>query len=293
MPVTTRSQSRAHKMKETNINANTINKIVVNPDETKYFKIKDSFIAKIKKTLADCDSAVGKANKMRECKNVMKINSNDLPYLLKKSNLYDKNCWQKYAVTVYNKCIEFDNEYILNKGWPELDQELIREFISEYQFTKKIVTNHIKSVDINTLTKEEHKQLVTAAKKAIETAEKGRYRRRNIPVVDYTGMDTIEPESEYDGITDIWYDYSYSYDSDYESEEEEEYTRVNITSNVNAEMKKILDAEMLKILDNSKTKCEDNSDSNSNYKDYGYGEEINKALAKTFEVFRKAREEKL
>ncbi len=240
MPVTTRSQSRAQKMKETNTNTNTINKIVVNPDETKYFKIKDSFIAKIKKTLADCDSAVGKANKMRECKNVMKINSNDLPYLLEKSKLYDKNCWQKYAVTVYNKCIEFDNEYILNKGWPELDQELIREFVSEYQFTKKIVTNHIKSVDINTLTKEEHKQLVTAAKKAIETAEKGRYRRRNIPVVDYTGMDTIEPESEYDGITDIWYDDSYSYDSDYEPEEEEEYTRVNITANVNAEMPKIL-----------------------------------------------------
>jgi len=222
MPVTTRSQSRAQKMKETNTNANTSNKIVVNPDETKYFKIKDSFIAKIKKILADCDSAVGKANKMRECKNVMKINGNDLPYLLEKSKLYDKNCWQKYVVTVYNKCIEFDNEYILNNGWPELDQELIREFVSEYQFTKKIVTNHIKSVDINTLTKEEHKQFVTDAKKAIETAEKGRYRRRNIPVVNYTGMDTIEPECEYDGITDIWYDDSYSYDPDYVPEEEEE-----------------------------------------------------------------------
>jgi len=228
MPVTTRSQSRAQKMKETNTNANTSNKIVVNPDETKYFKIKDSFIAKIKKTLADCESAVGKENKMRECKNVMKRISYDLPYLLEKSKLYDKNCWQKYAVTVYNKCIEFDNEYILNKGWPELDQELIREFVSEYQFTKKIVTNHIKSVDINALTKEEHKQLVTAAKKAIETAEKGRYynNKRNIPVVDYTGMDTIEPEFEYDGITDIWYDDSYYSDSDYVPEEEEKYTRV-------------------------------------------------------------------
>ena len=51
MPVTTRSQSRAHKMKETNTNTNISNKIVVNPDETKYFKIKDSFIAKIKKTI--------------------------------------------------------------------------------------------------------------------------------------------------------------------------------------------------------------------------------------------------
>ena len=226
MPVTTRSQSRVQKMKNEYPNFPLCyNKFVIvkpSPDETKYFKIKDSFIAKIKKILADCESAVGKANKMRECKNVMKINSNDLPYLLEKSKLYDKNCWQKYAVTVYNKCIEFDNEYILNNGWYEVDQELVREFVSEYQFTKKIVTNHIKSVDINTLTKEEHKQFVTDAKKAIETAEKGRYRRRNIPVVNYTGMDTIEPECEYDGITDIWYDDSYSYDPDYVPEEEEE-----------------------------------------------------------------------
>lgn len=36
----------------------------------------------------------------------------------------------------------------------------------------------------------------------------------------YVGMDSIEPENEYDGITDIWYDYSVHYDSDYESPEE-------------------------------------------------------------------------
>ncbi len=41
-------------------------------------------------------------------------------------------------------------------------------------------------------------------------------------LVDYTGMDTIEPESEYDGITDIWYDESVWYDSDYVPDEDEE-----------------------------------------------------------------------
>ena len=238
MPVVTRSQSKKNSLKPIE---KPLVKPVENPDKIKYFKIKDSFISKVKKSLADCESAVGKANKIRECKNVMKYNSDNLPYLFEKSKLYDKNCWQKYAVTLYNKCIEFDNEYILNNGWPELDQDLIREFISEYQFTKKIITNHIKSVDINTLTNEEHKQLVTAAKKAIETAEKGRYRRRNIPVVDYTGMDTIEPECEYDGITDIWYDDSYSYDSDYEPEED--VFRVNITAYVDAGILKILNKE--------------------------------------------------
>ena len=46
--------------------------------------------------------------------------------------------------------------------------------------------------------------------------------KRNIPVVDYTGMDTIEPESEYDNITDIWYDNSIHYDSDYEFQEDDD-----------------------------------------------------------------------
>jgi uncharacterized FlaG/YvyC family protein len=36
----------------------------------------------------------------------------------------------------------------------------------------------------------------------------------------YVGMDSIEPEDEYDGITDIWYDNSVNYDSDYESPEQ-------------------------------------------------------------------------
>jgi len=218
MPVVTRSQSKKNSLKPIE---KPVVKSVENPDKTKYFKIKDSFVAKVKKTLADCESAVGKANKMRECKNVMKYNSDNLPYLFEKSKLYEINCWQKYAVCVYNKCVEFDNEYILNKGWPELDQELVREFVSEYQFTKKIVVNHIKTINIIIILNEEHIKLVTNAKKAIENAEKGRWRRK-VPVVDYTGMDTIEPESEEDGITDIWYDDSYSYDSDYEPEEEEE-----------------------------------------------------------------------
>lgn len=39
--------------------------------------------------------------------------------------------------------------------------------------------------------------------------------RRNIPLVNYTGMDTIEPESEYDGITDIWADLTIYEDPDY------------------------------------------------------------------------------
>jgi len=40
--------------------------------------------------------------------------------------------------------------------------------------------------------------------------------------VDYTGMDTIEPYDEYDGITNIWLDTTVFSDPDYEFEEEED-----------------------------------------------------------------------
>lgn len=46
--------------------------------------------------------------------------------------------------------------------------------------------------------------------------------KRNIPRVDYTGMDTIEPESKFDGMTDIWYDESIHFDDDYIPNDEEE-----------------------------------------------------------------------
>ena len=39
--------------------------------------------------------------------------------------------------------------------------------------------------------------------------------RRKYKKVDYTGMDTIEPESEYDGITNIWADKTINEDPDY------------------------------------------------------------------------------
>jgi hypothetical protein len=40
-------------------------------------------------------------------------------------------------------------------------------------------------------------------------------RLRNLPRVDYTGMDTVEPESEFDGITDIWADTTIDEDPDF------------------------------------------------------------------------------
>jgi len=44
---------------------------------------------------------------------------------------------------------------------------------------------------------------------------------RNIPRVNYAGMDTIEPESEFDGITNIWADLTIYEDPDYVIEEDD------------------------------------------------------------------------
>lgn len=46
--------------------------------------------------------------------------------------------------------------------------------------------------------------------------------RRNIPRVDYTGMDSIEPENEFDGITNIWADETIEEDPDYVFEEDQD-----------------------------------------------------------------------
>jgi hypothetical protein len=52
--------------------------------------------------------------------------------------------------------------------------------------------------------------------------------KRNCAQIDYTGMDTIEPLSEYDGITNIWADTTIYEDPDYEpsafeEEDDDEY----------------------------------------------------------------------
>lgn len=46
---------------------------------------------------------------------------------------------------------------------------------------------------------------------------------RNIPRVNYTGMDTIEPMDEYDSITNIWADETIYYDPDYNPQDDQDY----------------------------------------------------------------------
>jgi len=45
--------------------------------------------------------------------------------------------------------------------------------------------------------------------------------KRNCAQIDYTGMDTVEPLNEYDGITNIWADTTIYEDPDYVEDDEE------------------------------------------------------------------------
>jgi hypothetical protein len=71
---------------------------------------------------------------------------------------------------------------------------------------------------------QEENEIIAALISTLHDVEKTLipYTKRHRNVVDYTGMDTIEPECEYDGITDIWYDESVWYDSDYVPEDDED-----------------------------------------------------------------------
>jgi hypothetical protein len=56
----------------------------------------------------------------------------------------------------------------------------------------------------------------------ISSKKEPRYPKRSIKPVNYTGMDTIEPEDKYDGITNIWADQTIYWDSDYVDEDEDD-----------------------------------------------------------------------
>lgn len=73
-----------------------------------------------------------------------------------------------------------------------------------------------------------------------------RYPRRNIPVVDYTGMDTIESDEE-------------SYDEELESDEEEDQSADNMTESEYLEMLAEIEEEERIQIENEKNNTNKNS----------------------------------
>lgn len=173
---------------------------------------KNSFVANMNTLFALCKIAQGKENKMRICLEIYTKVNKELPKLIDTSVAV----WLRFAAAVFNKTSEFINDSKTG-NWSEINKKLVEKFNDEIYKTRNFVMTLIKNNwDLCPIHEE-----VTRAKEEITRLEKLRP-RRNIPDVNYTGMDTIEPEDEFDGITDIWFDATIEEDSDYEFEEDED-----------------------------------------------------------------------
>ena len=171
------------------------------------------FCAETKVLLARCDSAYGKENKMRVALEIFEKVNKELPEIIASQN--QNNLWINFVCCVFNKINQLNDEY--NSGdWHEIDKKLLDKFLGELskakEFTSEIIRNYNGpyNTDIMIKAKNEHERLSKIRP------------RRNIKRVNYTGMDMIEPENEFDGITNIWADLTIQGDPDYEFEEDED-----------------------------------------------------------------------
>jgi hypothetical protein len=166
-----------------------------------------------------CESAKGKLERMLISLQVYNIINDNLEKFLHNNQAK----WLKFAATVYNKTTEFIENRNSNV-FDDIDTDLVDTFTNAFMKARKFISLYFKN--IRGLNSQIINSDITPFKEMFddinEEDSKVSRPRRNIPVVDYTGMDTIELESEYDCITDIWYDQTKTYDSDYNPEEEDD-----------------------------------------------------------------------
>lgn len=178
------------------------------------------FIRDIKQLFADCVLASGKTAKMQVSLQIYNRVNDKLENLL--NNNYSK--WVKFAATVYNKTSEFEAQ---RDTYKEVDSKLVATFTESYRKARKFLSNYFKNLraahpGLNNFTIEPYAEMFKNIDLCDFEAAQCSRPRRNVPIVDYTGMDTIEPLNEYDGITNIWHDDSIWWDSDYNPEDDED-----------------------------------------------------------------------
>ena len=174
--------------------------------------IKDKFTVDVKNLLDECNLAVGRENRMRVAIKIYKTINDDLDKLMYANG---GNVWIRFICTAYNKVMEFDADF-QKDGYLEVDKNLLDSFKAEISETKKKIIPIIKGYNGPKFV-----ELVNDTKKRINGQENMRP-RRNVPRVNYTGMDSVEPECDDDGITDIWADETIEKDPNYEPSEDDE-----------------------------------------------------------------------
>ena len=196
MPVITRSQSKNNKI---------ISFVALTPRER--------FIADMKQMLKLLEEAAGMENKMKIALKIFE----DIDTKFKKYLVSDGlHVWIKFIATIFNKTTELTEDRRLGKYF-EIDENLVEKFF--------IVLNRVRNFTYLTVKEYcgvlEFEPKIFEAKKEIKRLETMRI-LRNINRVNYTGMDSIEPENEFDGITDIWADLTINEDPNYEEEDDED-----------------------------------------------------------------------
>jgi len=201
------------------------------------------FATKIKDLLVKCELEVGKENKMKVALEIFKLFNQELDKVIAAEGI---NKWIKFVSTVFDKIVEFENE-CHSGAWFQIKENLVQTYLDELNKTKKYTINIIKNYNGISWS-----ELISQTKAKISALRP----RRNIKRVNYTGMDTIEPECEFDGITDIWADLTIYEDSDYEFEEDEddeddeEYPRwVKIHPELSVEEKNELKQHLSQLVD--------------------------------------------
>jgi hypothetical protein len=221
MPVTTRSMKKSlpgyNLVRTTAIQKNPLSiSVLLGVKETDQ---ETNFIQQTKNLLFECQIVQGKEAKMRVSLQIFKNVNNTLYKLLTGNQIK----WIKFAATVYSKTTEFYND-MLSGQYNEIgDKKLVANHCQEFMKTRNFLVGYFTNlkktlpslIDMND-------KFIAKAMQEIEKSAAMIRPHRSVPRVDYTGMDTIEPESEYDGITDIWYDETVWYDSDYEPDEDEQ-----------------------------------------------------------------------
>jgi hypothetical protein len=179
------------------------------------------FTTQMKKLLYDCECTIGKEKKMIISIKIFEMVNDKLEKLL----LNNKFKWYKFAATVYNKSCEFYDDMNSGKFNEIANKNLVKKHCQEFMKTKKNLAIYLKNLFTSAspnLIEWKHIQI----ERALTNLERENSFRpkRNIRIVNYIGMDTIEPRDENEN---IWTDYSIYEDPDYiyeeEDEDEEEY----------------------------------------------------------------------
>ena len=209
MPVTTRSTSKkinttVESMSDTKDTGFDVNACAI--------KRTNMFRAELIEYLKNHESLTTGAKQAESAYKIGKFLDRNLPYIF----TYNKGLvWKSFACVIYNKAVEFLN-LIKEKNVSETRKS---EFSALWSKIKSQMMEIIINIDVDSYYALNNATYNERYEQAIQHINNNNgppmSRSGRVKLIDYTGMDTIEPTDEDDGITDIWYDESIHYDEDW------------------------------------------------------------------------------